>query len=484
MTFDCQARASVRARRVAAVLTAIVSLVACAHTDRGTERDALGRVLPVPTSPPTQPPKLFVRADKSYDAEIRNVVTDLQRFWTTEFPNVYQGPYKPVRRFFAYASATRMPVCDRRTAPYLLLQNNAFYCREDDFIAWDDGQLFPGLDKDFGRFAIALVLAHEWGHAIQQRAEVDQDTVIMEQQADCFAGAWTRHVETDPASRSRLGFKAADLDVALAGLVRFRDLIGMTAASLGAHGTGFDRVRAFQEGYAKGAGECARYAEDPPVLVGIPFTSLQSRLFGGDAPFSKVVPRVTKSLNEYWRLDPGFTVEKNSKRDPKRVAACSGPILTVDGVSASDLSFCGATRTVRYSETKLRRMYDDFGDFSIATAFGELWAKAQVPTVDGTAPSPERVLCHTGAWAHSVFQDTVSTEPGGPSNDSTLRPPTTLAPSNRLTLSPGDLDESVQWLLRSDRPTSGAAGTPGRAFALVDAFRVGFTGQHELCDRL
>ena len=53
----------------------------------------------------------------------------------------------------------------------------------------------PHLAKTFGTFSVALVLAHEWGHAIQDRAgNDDEQTVYLEQQADCFAGAFLDHV--------------------------------------------------------------------------------------------------------------------------------------------------------------------------------------------------------------------------------------------------------------------------------------------------
>ena len=467
-------------------MAAGLALGACARSDRGAQRDAFGRVLPVPASPPTTAPKPYVRGDKSYDTLIRNTLADLQSYWTKEFPDVYGDRYDPLRLFYAYAAKTRMPVCDNQQLPYLLIQNNAFYCRENDFIAWDDGQLFPDLQRDYGKFALALVLAHEWGHAIQQRAGTDEETVIMEQQADCFAGAWTAHVDATPASRARLAFVKSDLDVALAGLVRFRDLIGMTAATFGAHGTGFDRVRAFQEGFSKGPGECARYTEDPPQLVGIPFKTLQNRLFGGDAPFSKVVPRVTASLNAYW--NSALAVRATAVGAKAKPPVCAGPIMTVVGVSKHDVSYCRSTNTVSYDEATIRSLYDEFGDFAVATLLSELWANAQLAAGNrGVAPSPERALCHTGLWSDRVFLDTENTSSGSGIDtgiDTTIaaHTSTTVAPTDRLTLSPGDLDEAVQWLLRSSR-TSSSAG-PAKAFGLVDAFRIGFRGDPASCASL
>ena len=86
---------------------------------------------------------------------------------------------------------------------YADVRGNAFYCVKSNFIAYDDVALMPRLAETFGTFSVALVLAHEWGHAIQDRAGNDgEQTVYLEQQADCFAGAF---LATSPrtAMRSR-----------------------------------------------------------------------------------------------------------------------------------------------------------------------------------------------------------------------------------------------------------------------------------------
>ena len=82
------------------------------------------------------------------------------------------------------------------------MQGNAFYCSAGDFVAWDEQTLLPKLRDQFGDFAVALVLAHEWGHAIQARTDTRLNaTVYLEMQADCFAGAWTRHIANGPTRR-------------------------------------------------------------------------------------------------------------------------------------------------------------------------------------------------------------------------------------------------------------------------------------------
>ncbi len=97
-----------------------------------------------------------------------------------------------------------------------------------------------------------MTLAHEWGHAIQDQAGVVGPTIAMEQQADCFAGAWVGHVADGGAPLLHL--RQDNLDTGLAGFLTFRDPPGSDPTADDAHGSAFDRVGAFQEGYDNGSG--------------------------------------------------------------------------------------------------------------------------------------------------------------------------------------------------------------------------------------
>ncbi len=200
-------------------------------------------------------------------------------------PSVYGASYKaiPSDRLFAYSQSNPPPACGGygRT-PYSEVAGNAFYCDQGDFVAWDEQGLFAKLRQQYGDFAPALVLAHEWGHAVQARVGFQTSaTVYMEQQADCFAGAWAAHVAQD----GRLD--GGDLDSALAGLLGLRDPSGIDGSQEGAHGNGFDRVRAFQDGFEGSAATCAGYEDNAPTVTESAYTSYADYASGGDMSLSR-----------------------------------------------------------------------------------------------------------------------------------------------------------------------------------------------------
>jgi hypothetical protein len=115
------------------------------------------------------------------DADARGLGID----YTTPIVN---GPY--------YVSRGDVPTCGAPLDP-AGYQGNAFYCGFEDTVQWDAEGLMAPLYEQFGDFTVALVLAHEWGHAIQERFGFDDSTnptIVSELQADCLAGAWTGYV--------------------------------------------------------------------------------------------------------------------------------------------------------------------------------------------------------------------------------------------------------------------------------------------------
>ena len=163
------------------------------------------------------------QVSSKYDASIDATLADIQNFWTEAMPDVYGQQYEaiPADRVFAYSESNPPPNCDdggQTQAPYDEVAGNAFYCSNGDFVAYDEQGLLPKLRENFGEFAVGLVFAHELGHAVQARVNYNPSaTVYLEQQADCFAGAWAQHVASSADENVHLS--TDDLDNALAGLL-------------------------------------------------------------------------------------------------------------------------------------------------------------------------------------------------------------------------------------------------------------------------
>ena len=205
-------------------------------------------------------------------------------------------------------------------------------------------------------------MAHEYGHAIQARAgEINRNvaTIVTEQQADCFAGAWVAHARSGESDTVEL--TDDDVRIGLLAMITVRDPIGVDQFSDGGHGSAFDRVGAFQVGFTEGAARCAELIDDPLPLVP---NSLQPVINPeGNAEFGydddQIVTIVTAALNDFWpqalaSVDaelPSLTVVPVESADD---VDCDDPA----GDLATGAVYCAASREVFFDEPFARELYD------------------------------------------------------------------------------------------------------------------------------
>jgi predicted metalloprotease len=109
-------------------------------------------------------------------------VSVVNEFWRREFDR--QGAvYEPPQVAGGYAGNSGPTCAGEPPVP-----GNAYYCPPGDFLAWDENLMAAGYDR-IGDAWVYLVIAHEWGHAIQARLNRSLVSRAVELQADCLAGA-------------------------------------------------------------------------------------------------------------------------------------------------------------------------------------------------------------------------------------------------------------------------------------------------------
>ena len=131
-------------------------------------------------------------------------VDSIQAYWKGELPKLGKQ-YVPVPT--VWFSGQVSTGCGAATS-----DSGPFYCPEDKRV-YIDLTFYEDLQKQFGAegglFVNAYVLAHEYGHHVQDLLGIESqvhtrqgptsDSVRLELQADCFAGVWAKHA-TEPGA--------------------------------------------------------------------------------------------------------------------------------------------------------------------------------------------------------------------------------------------------------------------------------------------
>jgi predicted metalloprotease len=407
------------------------------------------------------------------DDVVEAALLDTEAFWERNYEDLYGEEYEPISGgFWAYGPDSDQPPCGKPAPDYADIAENAFYCPSDDLIAWDNENLVPGLYDEFGGFTLGIVFAHEFGHAIQTRAGVEGDTIMTELQADCFAGAWAADVGEGNSDYFELALD--DLDKAVAGFLSLRDGVGTGADDPSAHGTGFDRIGSFVEGFEQGLERCAAYPDDYAdgslVVTEVPFTDEEDFERGGDLPLEEAIDLAHNDLEDFWSVifdEQGLTwtpVTGLVPVDPDNDEITCGD-TTLSGDDLVNASFyCIADDTIYIDAVNLVSNLYDIGDYAVATELARQYAyAAQVRegNEENSLGSNLQADCYAGLYASSGFL--VNRE------------------NQQLVLSPGDLDEAViAFLLTSDEASAEEIGV-GTAFQRFDAYRAGFVGGLDAC---
>jgi len=427
---------------------------------------------------------------RDYDDFVAVALTDIDQWWSRVFPTVYGTEFTSLEGgiYAGYPERqSALPGCGQPTTAYDdLALFVAFYCEFGDFMVYDDDNrdVLAPLAAEFGPAVMGIVLAHEYGHAIQSRTgALDRrlPTIVTEQQADCFAGAWTGQAYRGESELLRLG--DADVRAGLIAMLSVRDPVGTNQFVPGGHGAAFDRVGAFQVGFVDGPARCAELIDEPLRLVPNEFIFQSDALRGGDAsydctddpdPACRPAPEfLAEDLDHFWDTELGGF-------DPVNPL----PVTDLDDLACGEMSViadavvtCADDRTVRFHEPTVRELYAEYGDFTIGYYYGVAWAEFAQQALGSDLVGEQRALlndCYAGAWVRDITPDSNGSTPrqGDRDGDGNL---------DGISSSPGDLDEAVRMAILEgdDGANIDVAGT---AFEKIAAIRVGALGGLTACE--
>jgi uncharacterized protein len=204
------------------------------------------------------------------DQQLASIVADIQDFWAESFRT--SGKDYPKTKLVLFDTSTTSP-CGQASAA-----TGPFYCPADQKVYLDLG-FFDELKSRFGAkggdFAMAYVVAHEFGHHVQmalgitQRVQelLQQDpsrandlSVRVELQADCLAGVWAHSAQGD--------LEPGDIDEALSAAAAVGDdriqqsTSGRIDPESWTHGSAEQRTTWFTKGYQGGnPDDCDTFAQ-------------------------------------------------------------------------------------------------------------------------------------------------------------------------------------------------------------------------------
>jgi predicted metalloprotease len=343
------------------------------------------------------------------------------------------------------------------------------------------------LATHYGATLVALVFAHEFGHAIQARLGITHrnlPTIDTESQADCAAGAFIASAMAGKAAHFPVS--TSDLDKALNGYLLVRDTTPESPADI-SHGNGFDRLSAVQDGIQHGVTFCYRPAYFNRQFTERPYVSDTDYASGGNEPLSAVLdPNNPKTdpnagglqpnLNTFWAA-AGKSVNKTFRA--VSIKQASSP--KCGSTKQSKFGYCPADNTVYYDHAYASSAYYSLptlsvdrqtarvsvaenqpADFALGTLFAIGWGMAARHQFFNAAIDDRAGLlaavCYTGAYAKSINKA-----------------------SGTFVLSPPDMDEATYAILNlvPEPQAYGARGTTG--LQRIQAFVKGYFGALSSC---
>lgn len=196
-------------------------------------------------------PRIVGSEDMTIDEFVQTIGGDLNAKWQALFQE--SGYYYANADFVLFDEPMPIAGCEGVANP----EWGPFYCSETQGVYYPPTWVDPSGQSpaEIGDFAVAMILAHEQGHHVQNLLGILQDprfyTIQRELQADCLAGIWGRSVYEEGS------LERGDVEEAVQSLQNVADLPGTPPTDPAAHGNEQQRVDAFMTGFESGdVGEC------------------------------------------------------------------------------------------------------------------------------------------------------------------------------------------------------------------------------------
>jgi len=195
-------------------------------------------------------------ANKRADCRVVGFVDSVQKYWDDEF-NRRAATYSPATTviFTGYVEAA----CGTASGAM-----GPFYCPTDQKV-YLDLSFFDDLEKNFGAkggpFAVGYVIAHEYGHHIQNELGLlnsgssARASVRVELMADCLAGVWAKNAAAtgylQPPTEAEIA-QALDAAAAVGDDRIQQQTQGRVTPETWTHGSSEQRQFWFKAGYTSG----------------------------------------------------------------------------------------------------------------------------------------------------------------------------------------------------------------------------------------
>ena len=227
-------------RRLLAVALALATLSACTGSSQSPSASASRFAFPTDDD--------FAETVRTLTGRDHPEDGQLHAFWQSVLEGLpLDRPYEPPVRVSSYASGELPDAPCGAFSPPDSWRNTAMYCPSDRQIVFDETWL-RDFQEDVGDFAPAAILAHEWGHHVQESFGSLGPDIRYELQADCFAGMYLAVTEQQEPGLYVVG---RDLAASLQAIFAKadRDYTDDDYWAAGTHGSGPQRIMAMGTGY-------------------------------------------------------------------------------------------------------------------------------------------------------------------------------------------------------------------------------------------